>query len=95
MTKSDGPRPKLRVTFRRRTPGCPHDAQSVSGAIGGDDEKIAERPDFDDGFGVLFLECETTYDALDFPCSDVSLALNDFACEDNVFEVKDREVVIV
>ena len=45
--------------------------------------------------GGSFFECDATDDALDFLCSGVSLALDDFACEDDVFEVKDREVVIV
>ena len=65
------------------------------GEVGGDDEQIAEPSDFNDCFGVSFFECEATDEVLDFSCSGVSLVLDDFACEDNAFEIKDREVVIV
>lgn len=95
ITNSDGPRPKLRVTLRKRTPGCPQAAQSGLGKVGRDDEEIAERPDFNDGFGALSFAGEATDDAFDFPGSSVSLALDDFAREDDVFEVKNREVVII
>lgn len=44
---------------------------------------------------MAFLESEATDDAFDFPCSGVSSALDDFSGKDNVFEVKDCEVVIV
>jgi len=45
---------------------------------------------------MSFFECEATDDAFDFSCSGVSsLALDDFAREDDVFEVKNCEVVIV
>ncbi len=95
ITKSNGPRPKLRVTFLRRTPGCPHEAQSGLGEVGGNDEEVAERSDFDDGFGISFFEREATDNTFDFLCPGVSLALDDFACEDDMFEVMDREIVIV
>ena len=95
ITKSGGPRPKLRVTFLRRTPGCPHEAQSWLGEVGGNDEEVAERPDFDDDFGISFFEREATDDTFDLLCSGVSLALDDFASEDDVFKVINREVVIV
>lgn len=95
ITKSEEPRPKLRVTLRKRTPGCPQEAQSGLGKIGRDDEEIAARLDFNDGFGIFPFKGGATDDAFDFPGSGVSLALDDFACGDDVFEVKDREVVIV
>ena len=63
--------------------------------VDGDDEEIAERSDIDDCLGVSFVECEASDNAFGFSCSGVSLALDDFAREDDVFEVIDREVVIV
>jgi hypothetical protein len=95
ITKSDGPRPKMRVTFRSRTPGCPHEAQSGLGEKDSDDDEIAKRPNFDGCLVLPFVECEATDNAFDFSCSGVSLALDDFAQEDDFFEVKDRKVVIV
>jgi len=44
---------------------------------------------------VSFVECDSTDKALDFSYAGVSLTFDDFAREDDVFEVKDRGVVIV
>jgi len=73
----------------------PQEAQSCSGEVGGNDEELACRPDFDDRFGFSLIECDSVDNALDFSCPGVSLTLDDFTREDDVFEVKDRDVVIV
>ena len=95
ISKSLLPRPKLRVTWRICTPGLPQDAQSCSSEVDGNNKELAGRPDFDDRFSVSFVEGDSTDNALDFFCSVVSLTFDDFAREDDVFEVKDRDVVIV
>ncbi|MEI7868263.1 MAG: hypothetical protein WCI11_10250 [Candidatus Methylumidiphilus sp.] len=89
------PRPKLRVTFRSCTPGCPHEAQSWLGEVCCDNEEFANWPDFDDCFRVTFVEGGTTDDTFDFSGSGVPLSFDDFTSEDDVFEIKDCEVVIV
>ncbi len=73
----------------------PQEAQRCSGEVGGNDEELACWPDFNDRFGTSLVERVATDNALDFSGLGVSLALDDFAREDNVFEVKDRDAVIV
>ena len=48
MTKSDDPRPKLRVTKRALAPSKPHEAQIELDTIDRDDEERAGVPKFDD-----------------------------------------------
>jgi hypothetical protein len=44
---------------------------------------------------MSLVECDPADNPLDFSRPGVSPALDDFAREDDVFEVKDRDVVIV
>lgn len=95
ITSSDGPRPKLRVTSRSCTPARPHAAQRSLGEVDSDDEEITARGDFDDRFRGDTTERVAADDVLDFARLPVALALDDCAREDNVFEIKDGEIVIV
>lgn len=94
ITISDGPRPKLRVTSRRCTPGRPHAAQQGLGAVDGDGEEITARGDLNDCFRWDAAERVALDDILDFARLAVALALDDRAREDNVFEIEDGEIVI-
>jgi len=95
ITSSDGPRPKLLVTFRCCTPVRPHAAQRSLDAVDGDDEEIPVRGNFDNRFGGDVTERVASEDIFDFARLPVALALDDRAREDNVFEIEDGEVVIV
>ena len=95
ITKRDLPRPKLRVTFLSSTPGLAHDAQTRLDKVDGDDEDDANLVEFDDGFCCSAFDRMTTDNELDFTRLPVALALGDLAREDDGFEIKDREVVIV
>jgi hypothetical protein len=95
ITNRDGPRPKLRVTSRRLTPARPHAAQRNLDAVDGDDEEIAVRGDLNDRFCGDTAERVSSDDIFDFARLAVALALDDRAREDNVFEIKDGEIVIV
>ena len=94
ITISDGPRPKLRVTSRRCTPGRPHAAQRGLGAVDGEGEEIAVRSDFNDGLCRDTAERVASDDIFDFARLPVALALDDRAREDKVFEIEDGEIVI-
>jgi hypothetical protein len=95
ITSSDGPRPKLRVTSRCCTPVRPHPAQRRLDAADGDDEEIPVRGNLNDRIGGDTPEGVAADDVLDFARLPVALALDDRAREDNVFEIKDGEVVII
>jgi len=95
MTKSDFPSPKVRVTRRDWTPERPHDAQSGLGMIDSDEEERARWADFNDRLGGGAFESEAPDDDLRFAGVAISLALDDAPGEDNVFKVKDREIVIL
>ena len=66
-----------------------------SDKVDGNDEESADLAEFDDCFRLLAFERAAADDELDFSRFAVALALGDFAGEDNVFKVEDREVVIV
>ena len=95
ITSSDGPRPKLRVTSRCCTPARPHAAQRFLGPVDGEDEESALRGELDDRFCGDIAESVASDDIFDFTRLPVTLALDDRAREDNVFEIEDGEVVIV
>jgi hypothetical protein len=95
ITSSDGPRPKLRVTSRCCTPVRPHAAQRRLGTVDGDGEEIAVRGNLNDCFCPDVAERVASDDIFDFARFPVALALDDRAREDDTFEIKDGEIVIV
>jgi len=95
ITRRDAPRPKLRVTFRSSTPVLAHDAQTILDTVDGDNEESANLVEFDDCFRCSAFDRVTADDELDLSRFTVTLALGDFAGEDDGFEIKNREVVIV
>ena len=94
MTRSDSPRPKLRVTLRSSTPFFAQDAQRRLDKVDRDDEESAAAVEFEDCFRGLAFDGVATDNELDLTRFSVALALGDLACEDNGFEIKDREEVI-
>jgi hypothetical protein len=64
------------------------------GEIRGNDDEPSGA-DFDDGFRFESIECETADGTFDLAGLSVALALDDWAREDDVFEIEDREVGIV
>lgn len=95
ITKRDAPRPKLRVTFRSSTPVLAHDAQTRLDKVDGDDEESANLVEFDDCFRCSAFDGVTADNELDLTRFTVALALGDLACEEDDFEIGNREVVIV
>jgi hypothetical protein len=94
ITISVDPHPKLRVTSRRCTPVRPHAAQRGLGAVDRGDKESPLRGNLDDRFGGDVVERVATDDTFDFARAPVALALDDRACEDNVFEIEGGEIVI-
>jgi len=95
ITRSEAPRPELRVTLRSCTPGWPHAAQRISDKVDRDDEESAERTELDVCLGLESADCGAADDELALVHLAVALALDDFAGEKEAFEIEDREVVIV
>ena len=95
MTRSDRPRPKLRVTLLTSVPSRPHATQSELGTIDRDDEERTGESELDDCFGFGAVERDTVDNELCFVRPSVALSFNDLAREDDVFEVEYREIVIV
>ena len=95
ITNRDAPRPKLRVTFRSSTPVFAHDAQTILDKVDGDNEESANLVELDDCFRCSALDRVTADNELDLSRFTVALALGDFPGEEDGFEIKDREVVIV
>ena len=62
--------------------------------VDGNDEESADLAEFDDSFCLLAFNRAAADNELDLSRSSVALAPGDFACEDNVFEIEDREIVI-
>lgn len=91
---SDDPRPKLRVTSCRCTPIRLHAAQRDLVAVDCEGEEITVRGDLDGRFCWSTAEGVASDDIFDFPRLPVALALDDCAREENVFEIKDGEIVI-
>ncbi len=95
ITKSEEPRPKLRVTLRSCTPGWPHEAQRELDKVDRNDEEVPVRAEPDNCFGVESGNRDAADDELALVRLAVALPLDDFAGEKDVFEIEDREVVIV
>jgi hypothetical protein len=83
------------VTLRSSTPSRPHEAHKELDKVDRDDEESAVWAELDDRFGFDGLKRDTADDELDLSRLAVALALDDFAGKDDVFEIEDREVVIV
>jgi hypothetical protein len=95
ITRSDGPRPKLRVTLRSSTPSRLQKAHNELDKVDRDDKERAVGAEPDDRFGFGGCKRDATDDELDLSRFSVALAFNDFAGKDDVFEIEDREIVIV
>ena len=95
ITNKADPLPKLRVTRLSCKDVFPQLAQRVSTEVDGDDEELAGETDFDDSLRGRPVERDAADNALDFARPDVALALGDLPRKDDVFEIKDGEVVIV
>lgn len=95
ITKSEEPRPKLRVTLRNCTPSRPHEAQRALDKVDRDDEEVTKRAELDDCFGPEPVNRDAADDELALVRFAVALTLDDFAAEKDVFEIEDRKVVIV
>lgn len=72
-------------------PQCAH---SPSSTVDSDDEELAGDADFSDDFPFRAVERGTGDDVLDITRPGVALTLDDFAREDDAFEIEDVEVVI-
>ena len=70
-------------------------ASDPLGEVDGDDNELASGSELDDRFSRRSGEGNSGNDAFNFPGFSVALAFDDLAGEDDVFEVEDREVVIV
>ena len=86
--------PKLRVTCLSWIALLPQCAHWCSRDVDSDDDELANEADFDDSFGCRTVERDAGNDALGFSRLGVVLAFNDFAREDDIFEIEDVEVVI-
>ena len=95
ITNKADPLPKLRVTRLSCKEALPQLAQPVSTEVDRDDKELSRGADFDDGLGGRPVERDAADGAFDLTCTDVPLALEDLSREDDVFEIKDGEVVIV
>ena len=94
MTKSAFPRPKVRVTLRWCTPVRPHETQCSLDEIHRDDDEGSVVAELDDRLGFNAVDRMATDDRLNFTGVRLALSFDDLAGEEDVFEVKDREIVI-
>jgi hypothetical protein len=95
ITKSAFPVPKLRVTSRSWTPRRPQETHWGLDDIDCEDKKPARVARLDDRFSDKSVKRLATNDDFDFSCVAISLSFDNVAREKDVFEVEDREVVIV
>jgi len=84
----------VRVTFLSCTPARPQEAQRCLEEVDRDDVERTRRPELDDGFGFAPIKGAPLDEDFGLTRSAIFLALDDAAREDDVFEIKDREVVI-
>ena len=68
--------------------------QSVLDDIDGDDVELARVADFGDDLSGSSVKCPALDDVLRFAGTAITLPLDDLPREDDVFEIKDGEVVI-
>lgn len=76
------------------TPPRPQDAQRWLDEVDRDDVERAREAKLDDDFGLAPIKATPLDKDFRFTRLAVSLAFDDTASEDDVFEIKDREVVI-
>lgn len=94
MTSREEALPKLRVTRLICTEGLPQWAHRCLEDIGCDNNEFFGEADFGDGLRAASVERGAGDNVFEFTGSDIALAFCDLARENDVFEVKDREVVI-
>ncbi len=63
--------------------------------VDGDDEERTDLAEFDDCFRLAAFNGVAADEEIDLTRFSVALAFGDFARKDEVFEIKDREAVIV
>ncbi len=68
--------------------------QPASDDIDGDDEELARVANFGDDFSGCSVKRAALDDDLRFAGAAITLAFDDLAREDDIFEVKGREIVI-
>lgn len=93
MMSRSAPRPKLLVTCRKDTPRLAQKAQ-VSFAVDGDEDRAPNGIDLCDDAREGVREGDASDEVLLLPRPAVDLAFDDFAREDDTFEVEDFEFVI-
>jgi len=94
ITNRAAPLPKLRVTYLTWTAGLPQWAQRFSEDIGSDDDEFSGKTDFDDRLRNGAVKDDARDEDFGIAGLGVALALRDLPREDDVFEIKDGEVVI-
>ena len=94
ITSKAAPLPKLRVTCFNCNGALPQCAQRCSTEVDGDDNELACEAELDDCIGRRTVERNAGDDGLDFAGLGVALTFSDLPREDDVFEIKDCEVVI-
>jgi len=88
------PLPKVRVTRLSCAPARPQEAQPCLAEVDRDDVERPRGARLDDDFCLAAIKATPSDEDLGFTRLAVSLPLDDAASEDDVFEIKDREVVI-
>jgi hypothetical protein len=88
------PLPKVRVTRLSCTPTRPQEAQRSLNEVDRDDVERPREAELDDDFCLAPIKAASSDEDFGFTRLAVSLALDDAASEDDVFDIKDREVVI-
>ena len=94
MTSNAEALPKLRVTCLTCTEELPQWAQRWSEDISCDNDEFAGEADFDDGLRRFAVKRNAGDNDFAFAGLGVALTFRDLPREDNVFEIKDGEVVI-
>ncbi len=89
--------PKLRVTWRIRALSAPQLSHRRAALLdpNGDDDDLPRRADLDDAARRVSVERLACDDVLAFARPRIALSLDDFAGEDDVFNVEDADFVIV
>lgn len=84
----------MRATRRSCTPARPQEAHGDLDGVERDDVEETGEVDFDDRFAFAAVENPPSDEDLGFARFAILLAFDDAACEEDIFEIEDREVVI-